>query len=94
MFADWLPFYREHKDDAYGLHKTLLRIMAALDDTNILYRGGAEAAERVKEEAQRLLADFSEYGLKRLNASLVSTNISPGGSADMLALVLFFDAVC
>ena len=94
LFADWLPFYREHKDDAYGLHKTLLRIMAALDDTNILYRGGAEAAGRVKEEAKRLLADFSEYGLKRLNASLVTTNISPGGSADMLALVLFFDAIC
>ena len=68
--------------------------MASLDDTNVLYRGGAEAAEHLKEDAKRLLADFSEYGLKRLNASLVSTNLSPGGSADMLALVLFFDAVC
>lgn len=94
LFDDWLPFYRERKDDAFAEHKTLLRIMSTLDDTNVLYRGGTEAAERVKSEARRLLDDFSEYGLKRLNASFSNMNISPGGSADMLALVLFFNAIC
>ena len=93
LFDDWLPYYREQKDAAYGMHKTLLKIMSTLDDTNVYYRGGAVAAEHVKEGARRLLADFTEYGMKRLNASFVSMNISPGGSADMLALTLFFDSL-
>ncbi|MBR5657077.1 MAG: triphosphoribosyl-dephospho-CoA synthase [Prevotella sp.] len=93
LFSDWLPFYREHKDDLYREHKTLLRIMATLDDTNVYYRGGEEAARLVKEGAQRLLERYSEYGMKRLNAEFVSMNISPGGSADMLALTVFYDSI-
>ena len=93
LFDDWLPFYRNLKDDTCKEHKTLLRIMATLDDTNVLYRGGEEAARLVKEGAQRLLERYSEYGMKRLNAEFVSMNISPGGSADMLALTMFYDIV-
>ena len=93
LFDDWLPFYRNMKDDTCREHKTLLRIMATLDDTNVLYRGGEEAARLVKEGAQRLLERYSEYGMKRLNAEFVSMNISPGGSADMLALTMFYDIV-
>ena len=93
LFDDWLPFYRYLKDDPCREHKTLLRIMATLDDTNVLYRGGEEAARQVKEGAQRLLERYSEYGMKRLNAEFVSMNISPGGSADMLALTVFYDEI-
>lgn len=93
LFADWLPFYRRQRGDEHAAHKTLLRIMATLDDTNVYYRGGAEAAQRVKEEAERLLNGFTVYGLKDLNTRFVRKNISPGGSADMLALTLFFDSV-
>ena len=40
LFGEWLPFYetRIKGDDSYVKHKTLLRIMCDLDDTNIVYR--------------------------------------------------------
>lgn len=93
LFADWLPFYRQLAGDEYAAHKTLLRIMATLDDTNIYYRAGADTAQRVKNDAQRLLEGFTLYGLKDLNSRFVRKNISPGGCADMLALTLFFHSI-
>ena len=93
LFADWLPYYRSLKNDPYRCHKTLLRIMSTLDDTNILHRRGAEGLARAKSEAARLLEDFSESGLASLNRDFISEGISPGGSADMLSLTIFTDSI-
>ncbi len=91
LFGEWLPFYetRIKGDDSYVKHKTLLRIMCDLDDTNIVYRTDYDTMLQVKTEARRLLEDFSEAGIEDMNRDFVSRNISPGGSADMLALVVF-----
>ena len=91
LFEEWLPFYetRIKGDDSYVKHKTLLRIMCDLDDTNIVYRTDYDTMLQVKTEARRLLEDFSEAGIEDMNRDFVSRNISPGGSADMLALVVF-----
>ena len=91
LFGEWLPFYetRIKGDDSYVKHKTLLRIMCDLDDTNIVYRTDYATMQRVKTQARHLLEDFSEAGIDDLNRDFVSRNISPGGSADMLALVVF-----
>ena len=45
--------------------------------------------QQVKTQARHLLEDFSEAGIDDLNRDFVGRNISPGGSADMLALVVF-----
>ena len=91
LFGEWLPFYetRIKGDDSYVKHKTLLRIMCDLDDTNIVYRTDYDTMLNVKTQARHLLEDFSEAGIDDLNRDFVSRNISPGGSADMLALVVF-----
>ena len=93
LFGDWLPYYRTVKSEADGMHKTLLRIMATLDDTCIIRRAGIERAERVKEEARTLLNNYSAEGLQAMNAEFCREGISPGGAADMLALTLFADSI-
>ena len=91
LFEEWLPFYetRIKGDDSYVKHKTLLRIMCDLDDTNIVYRTDYATMLNVKTLARHLLEDFSEAGIEDMNRDFVGRNISPGGSADMLALVVF-----
>ena len=95
LFSDWQPFLHNLKQqgDPYAHHKTLLRIMSQLDDTNILHRCGAEVASRVKAEAADLLTHFSTDALDDMNRRYSAENISPGGSADMLALTIFTNAI-
>ena len=93
LFSDWLPFYRTMTGDAWQCHKTLLRIMSMLDDTNVIHRVGYDRAQRVKEEAQSMLNDFDAAGLEEMNRRYIAENISPGGAADMLSLTIFVDAL-
>lgn len=100
LFKAWLPFYidRITEGDNYALHKTLLRIMCDLDDTNIVYRTSMETMQEVKTEARQML-DTSrnivnfEAALQAMNTDYIHRNISPGGSADMLSLVVFLSCV-
>lgn len=110
LFAEWLPFYieRRKEHDAYTLHKTLLRIMCDLDDTNVIYRTDLATAEEVKQEARALLDSFSKahtaedkekriaaelLALKDMDKRYTARNISPGGAADMLSLTVFVGSV-
>ena len=95
LFAEWLPFYieRRKEHDAYTLHKTLLRIMCDLDDTNIIYRTDLATAEEVKQEARALLDSFSKAALKDMDRHYTTRNISPGGAADMLSLTIFIGSI-
>lgn len=100
LFKAWLPFYidRIAEGDNYALHKTLLRIMCDLDDTNIVYRTSMETMQEVKTEARQML-DASrnivnfDAALQAMNTDYIHRNISPGGSADMLSLVVFLSCV-
>lgn len=95
LFEAWLPFYETcvESADPYALHKTLLRIMCDLDDTNIVYRTSLATMLQVKEESKQLLQSFSIMGLETMNSKFIRCNISPGGSADMLSLVVFLYSV-
>lgn len=95
LFAEWLPFYIERRKerDAYTLHKTLLRIMCDLDDTNVIYRTDLATAEEVKLEARALLDNFSETALKDMDRHYTTRNISPGGAADLLSLTIFIGSI-
>ena len=95
LFAEWLPFYieRRKEHDAYTLHKTLLRIMCDLDDTNVIYRTDLATAEEVKQEARVMLDSFSKAALKDMDRHYTARNISPGGAADMLSLTIFIGSI-
>lgn len=76
---------------------TLIAIMARLDDTCLLHRGGDAALAAAKAGAREVLAlggtasTAGARALHRLDANLLSRNASPGGSADLLSAVLLLD---
>jgi triphosphoribosyl-dephospho-CoA synthase len=78
---------------------TLLCIMANLDDTCLLYRGGREALLTAKEGAAAVESAggsgtmIGRQQLQRLDHQLLELRVSPGGSGDLLAATLFLDAV-
>lgn len=95
LFNDWLTAYHHDlADDAStACHKLLLLIMSQLDDTNVIHRVGYEQAQQVKQEAQALLNGYSIAGMEAMNRDFIARNISPGGSADMVALTLFIHSI-
>ena len=92
LFTDWLPYYRGERSEERKL-KTLLRIMATLDDTNVYHRKGAEGVAQMKADSIALLNDFEPKKLEQLNQDYNAQGISPGGSADMLALTIFVNSI-
>ena len=95
LFSDWLPAYGRYlaEDAETANHRLLLLIMSQLDDTNIIHRVGYEQAQQVKREARALLDSFSISGLEQMNRDYIARNISPGGSADMVALTIFIHSI-
>lgn len=77
----------------------LVAIMADLDDTCILHRGGPAALTAAKRGAKRILdcgGVSTREGLEalyHLDSRMLRLGVSPGGSADLLAAVLFLDFV-
>ena len=77
----------------------LLHIMAELDDTCVLYRGGVEGATTVKVGARAVLAvggvgsRAGNEAVRRFDRELLEKRLSPGGSADLLAASLFLDCL-
>lgn len=93
LFTTWMPLYRRLRDDRYRQHKTLLKIMSMLEDTNVYHRTDAETAEAVRHSADMLLQRFSMDALKEADEEFIRHNISPGGSADMLSLTILVNAI-
>lgn len=95
LFNEWFPAYRTclaHDETTAG-HRLLLLIMSQLDDTNVIHRVGYEQAQQVKQEALTLLGNYSTGGMEAMNRDYIARNISPGGSADMVALTIFIHAI-
>ncbi len=95
LFNDWLPAYRGFlaENTETACHKLLLHIMSQLDDTNVIHRVGYEQAQQVKQEASALLNDYNTAGMEKMNCDYIARNVSPGGSADMVALTLFIQTI-
>ena len=67
--------------------------MARIEDSNVYHRGGRQGARDVKDMAAALMADYSDAGMRQLDATLTARNISPGGAADMLALAMLISSL-
>ena len=85
----------ETGDTNLALLQTLLHLMAWNDDTNLVSRGGLEGLNFVQQQAQRLLweggvlTDGGLEALRQLDDELIVRHLSPGGSADLLAVTSF-----
>lgn len=69
----------------------LLHLLAATDDTNLIHRSDRQTQLQIKEDIAKLLQDDpfpSKEVLEKLDGEFIEKNLSPGGSADLLALTL------
>lgn len=67
--------------------KSLLNLMTVTEDSNVVYRGGLEGLDYIRKEAAGLLEDgFSLEKVKAFDEECIKKNLSPGGSADLLAI--------
>ena len=78
--------------------ETCFALIAALEDTNLLHRGGVAGLQFARLAAQRFLDEGGVGGpgwrerARSVHESFVARWLSPGGSADLLAMTLFVDA--
>lgn len=70
----------------------LVALIAQVEDTNMIHRGGLELAQSSRKQAARVLAVLTQENLHRelaaLDRAYIQKNLSPGGCADLLALAL------
>jgi triphosphoribosyl-dephospho-CoA synthase len=72
-----------------------MTLIAAVEDTNLLYRGGAEGLEFARAQAAGFIArggigapDWRARAIA-IHQAFVTRRLSPGGCADLLAMALF-----
>lgn len=68
---------------------TLLHLIANVEDTNMISRGGMGLAREAREKAAALLPHPPIPDIRELDRWFIERNLSPGGCADLLAAVCF-----
>lgn len=84
-------------DEQHRLLLALLQLFANNQDTNVIHRAGMEGLNWFRSTAQQLLKqeqvitkiEVLQQALNTFNQQCIHHNISPGGSADLLALSWF-----
>ncbi|WP_017470532.1 triphosphoribosyl-dephospho-CoA synthase CitG [Amphibacillus jilinensis] len=92
-----LPYLRESQSQDVNtqLLCTLLTIMKHAEDSNIVNRGNLDTLKYVQTQADHLLNHCNNKqllykGLESLNHDFIQKNLSPGGSADLLCVTIYF----
>ena len=73
-------------------------LIASVEDTNLLHRGGIDGLRFAHDAARRFIASGGVRApgwraqAQLVHDSFVARRLSPGGSADLLAMTLFVDA--
>lgn len=81
-----LPYWY-HDHGSRQRHYALLRLMAVNADTNLVSRGGLAGLHYVQQAARQLLnSAWDITDIYKLDHELIQRNLSPGGSADLLAV--------
>jgi len=79
--------------------QTLLHLITVTEDTNIIARGGIEALDYSRKLAYRAIGlggmhtNSGRRSIIEMNNEFISLNISPGGSADLLAAAIFLTSL-
>lgn len=94
-----LPVFREGLCKGYDLHRSgaaaLLTMLRWEADTALIARGSLPRYRALQEELTELLQSSpypTAHTLRRLDEQFTSENLSPGGSADLLAVLHFLHA--
>lgn len=94
-----LPFLQGQADlpDVFRYARLMVYLIAQLEDGNLLHRGGVAGLNRVQAYARALMAttwndpERLTLALQQFDQQLIAWHLSPGGTADLLALSIFFD---
>lgn len=85
-------------EDAARVH-AFFALLAAMEDTNLLHRGGADGLADARRTARDFLigggvgrADWLDRAMD-VHRRFVARRLSPGGSADLLAVTVFLDRI-
>jgi len=76
-----------------------MSLIAEVEDTNLLYRGGLEGLAFARRRARRFLDEggvgSADWRVRAaaIHEAFVERRLSPGGSADLLAMALFVDGI-
>ncbi len=103
IYTFGLPVYRSVLNETSNFHlarvQTFFSLMANVEDTNLLHRGGSNGLRK----AQSLAKEFLNYGgiysdswetrAKILHQNFVKMQLSPGGSADLLGACIFIHEI-
>lgn len=85
--------------EAQARVNALLAVMAELDDTCLLARGGRQALDATRSGARRVLefegiaTPDGRAALAELETRVRALHVSPGGAADLLAAALLLDRI-
>jgi triphosphoribosyl-dephospho-CoA synthase len=87
-------------DDRYApLVQACFALIAAVCDTNLLHRGGPEGLRYAANAASSFLSQGGvgtpdwRARAAAVHAAFITRRLSPGGSADLLAMSVFIDAL-
>ena len=90
--------YRPGDEEAARV-EACFALIAELEDTNLLHRGGESGYRFAREAAASFIAEggvsrahWSAEAV-RIHQAFVEKRLSPGGAADLLAMTLFVDAI-
>lgn len=99
LFTVGLPIFRQMRQKGFSWYRagriTLLYLMAKGEDTNIITRSDYPTFQLLQKELKQFLDAHAPESyndiqiMQELDDWFVSKNISPGGSADLLALTYF-----
>lgn len=99
LFEVALPALQRRLDEGHGWREArleaLFHVMAVLDDTNLVHRGGlaglrdAQAAAREFIAAGGVARAGAQAHAEALHRAFVARRLSPGGAADVLAAACF-----
>lgn len=89
VFGLALPILAKSKINKVSLSKSLLAIMAELDDTTVLYRSNRIVLQELQLLSKECLDDFSDKSYQKIIDFCMKNKISPGGAADLLSISIF-----
>lgn len=97
VFDFALDFYKNNKDLSANerLVHTLIGIMQFSEDTNIVHRLSLDVLKEVNQKARNIMnlggmrTEEGRNAIECLDKEFIDRNISPGGTADLLAVTVF-----
>lgn len=98
LFKQGFPLFLNYQKQGFSLNQsgclTLLFYISRLEDTNLFSRAGYSRGQQIQKKLSAFLSSSSPEEqlqiLPALDHYFTEQHISPGGSADMLALTYFF----